>query len=123
MEQCIGMILQAAEIESRTTVWKDLHAKMQDALKTYQQFLKNCRGRREFQECQECLDRLTKILKNARQSEEDSRLTCCICLDAEVNCSANCGHLFCATCAQSIEQCPICRKPILPEHIRPVFIP
>lgn len=115
------LIMQAAEVESRTTIWKELEARMRESLAKYQQHLKNCRGRRDYLECQECLDRLKRVLKSARDSEDDSKLMCCICLDAQVNCSARCGHLLCATCAQSVENCPICRQKIQPEDIRPVF--
>jgi hypothetical protein len=122
LEQSMGLILQTAEVDSRTTIWKDLEMRMRESLKKYQEHLQTCRGRREFLECQECMERLNAVLKSARQvPDEDSKLTCCICLDAQVNCSAKCGHLLCATCAQSVPQCPICRQAIQPEHIRPVY--
>jgi len=121
LDQALKMITQAAETES-TDIWKDLQSQMQNSLTAYREYLHGCRGRQEFLECQKCLDRLTAVLKNVRESEEeDSRLTCCICMDARIDCSAKCGHLFCATCTQSVETCPICRKSILPEEIRPVF--
>lgn len=122
MEKCMSMILQAAEAESRPVIWNDLHTQMQEALKNYQHYLNTCPGRQRFLESQECFDRLTKVLKEVGSSaEEELKLTCCICIDAQVNCSAKCGHLFCATCAQSMRQCPICREVILAEHIRPVY--
>ena len=37
---------------------------------------------------------------------------CSICFDKKVDCSLNCGHLFCFECARHLNHCPTCRAPI-----------
>ena len=69
---------------------------------------------------------LSKHLHNQQQQQQEIKklsqdnaklnvdLTCVICLDEKRNCCIDCGHvLMCITCSAHINNCPICRKPII----------
>ena len=56
-------------------------------------------------------DTIINFLQKNKESPED--LTCVICLDEKRNCCIDCGHVsMCIKCSASINNCPICRKPI-----------
>ena len=50
------------------------------------------------------------VIKDAGIQLEDTE--CSICCDKKVDCTLNCGHLFCFDCAQRLIDCPTCRAPI-----------
>ena len=37
---------------------------------------------------------------------------CSICFDNKLDCTLNCGHVFCTTCAQELRRCPTCRTSV-----------
>jgi hypothetical protein len=98
-------------------MWQRLYGHIAYTIQAYGQSLGNSQARREYLEMKACLDRVEKLLgRNA-----ESVLTCCVCLERQVKCSAKCGHLLCATCTQSVDRCPICREPIQPEDVRTIY--
>uniref|UniRef100_A0A6C0BLH1 RING-type domain-containing protein n=1 Tax=viral metagenome TaxID=1070528 RepID=A0A6C0BLH1_9ZZZZ len=95
---------------------------MTKALVDYKNYVYTCPGRKDFEDCEQCLQRLEKLLSlSIARNDEDSKLTCCVCMDAQVNCVAACGHLLCSTCTQSVDKCPVCRKKIDAPDIRPLY--
>ncbi|KAH9513467.1 E3 ubiquitin-protein ligase mib2 [Bulinus truncatus] len=51
------------------------------------------------------------ILKKKLQELEDT-INCPICMERHRNRVFQCGHATCGICAESLKNCPICRKPI-----------
>ena len=37
---------------------------------------------------------------------------CSICCDNKLDCTLNCGHVFCMKCAQELRNCPTCRTSV-----------
>ena len=121
LENSLGSLLNTAERNS-LRIWKTLHGQMETALDDYRNYINTCAGRKDYQECERCLRRLEKLLSiSTAKSEEESKLTCCVCMDTQVNCVAVCGHLLCSTCTQSVEKCPVCRKEINAADIRTLY--
>ena len=48
----------------------------------------------------------------AEQEKRDEERQCAICLDADKNCTFNCGHQACMECAKTLSVCHICRTPV-----------
>lgn len=51
---------------------------------------------------------------------QDSALECTVCMDQPKNTRMSCGHTFCATCAQQVNRCPVCRAS--PGTLQSVFL-
>eukprot|EP00003_Mantamonas_plastica_P032909 TRINITY_DN9162_c0_g2_i5.p2 TRINITY_DN9162_c0_g2~~TRINITY_DN9162_c0_g2_i5.p2 ORF type:complete len:187 (+),score=52.48 TRINITY_DN9162_c0_g2_i5:430-990(+) len=50
-------------------------------------------------------DRIDEIIEEMRDSD-----TCPVCMENKRNAALHCGHQLCMTCANQVDNCPICRK-------------
>lgn len=55
-------------------------------------------------------------------SEDEERDLCNICEDRKRDRSLDCGHIYCETCINMLDNCPICRLSIDRTKIRPVYL-
>jgi len=55
---------------------------------------------------------VTDILKDRECTNEDT-VECKICLKNVKWILLECGHMFCASCVDKMETCPLCRKEIM----------
>ena len=74
-------------------------------------------------------DELSNGKKQIAEGEELSRVKCPICLifkTEDIVCT-KCGHIFCAECMTQImnqhpTRCPICKKRLMKNEIRKIFL-
>ena len=59
----------------------------------------------------ETLHNLLSLQNRVREIEDAN--TCAICLEKPRNMAFLCGHGTCVECAEALEVCPMCRKPIV----------
>lgn len=122
LETTLQAIRTMAEQDSGE-IWNTLERDMARTVDKYIVHLRDCKGRQEVMEWEQGLSRLEKLLDQvaASSSSEKERLTCCVCMENQVDVSIKCGHLLCSVCAQSVDKCPVCRKPIQAEHLRSIY--
>ena len=58
------------------------------------------------------MEREMRAQMAAEQEKRDEERQCAICLDADKNCTFNCGHQACMECAETLSVCHICRAVI-----------
>jgi len=129
LHQALNEVIQISETQG-SDIWKDLQQKVSESLNQYKEHLHTCAGRKEYVESKKCLSQLEKLLFKIKSMSpqkghalelSDTKLICCVCLDKEVQCSMSCGHLMCNVCTQSVDKCPVCRREILPQDVRPIY--
>lgn len=126
LEEALHKVMQHADPVGKQ-VWRQAMNDLRKHLSEYRTLLDNMKERVELRETQECIDQLDALFKHLYAGNKDmeeirERLMCCVCQDVEVNVSIACGHLLCNVCSQSVDKCPMCRQPIAPEQIRPIFL-
>lgn len=56
----------------------------------------------------ESLDDVNKLISDQKNVNMSETYRCSICMDHIADVSINCGHIFCGTCLNQFNECPIC---------------
>lgn len=122
LEKAVHDVMQRVDVSTRP-LWREAMQMLNQCLGVYKQQLDNTEGRKKLRQLQRELEQNNALIACTSQPREfpEDRLECCVCFDAKVNVSMKCGHLLCATCVQSIDQCPTCRQRVYPEDVRPIY--
>jgi hypothetical protein len=145
LERAMNEVHQRQLDSLGSQIWRQAMSDLRGYLAQYKVALQTGESARAFNEAKEGVQQINVMMRRLKQPAQggrqggrqgrglllgssvgnstdfSERVTCCICQDCLVDVSMKCGHLLCSTCSQSVDNCPLCRKVVKPEDIRPVY--
>ncbi|XP_030843456.1 baculoviral IAP repeat-containing protein 7-like isoform X2 [Strongylocentrotus purpuratus] len=70
-------------------------------------------ARRKIFEPADADSELTKSILIQKNQKLEEEMLCPVCIDQKREFVFMCGHSLCEVCTSSIDDCPMCRQPIL----------
>ena len=119
LTKAMNEVIQRVEVTSRP-MWQEATKSLLANVNSYATHLENSNGRKSFKELQELLEQCKCLLDFIEEGKDV--VTCCICTERNINTFLGCGHFLCSTCAQSVNNCPLCRHVLRPEDLRPAYL-